>query len=218
MKKQFLVLGAGKFGQSIALRLQELEQEVMIVDRDMETIQQLSDSIKLAVQGDVTHEGFLRELGVRNFDVVIISLGADIQGSIMVTLLLKELGCQQIVAKAESDLHAKVLYKIGANRVVLPEKEMGSRVAQSLVNHNILDYINLSKDYSIVELKVLPSWIGKPVAQINPRGAYGLNILAIKNETAFTIRITGETRLQEHDVLLVIGETDQVERLSRGAH
>lgn len=214
MKKQYLILGAGKFGTSIAQRLIELEQEVMVVDIDMEVVQQLSDDVKFAVQGDVTHEAFLREIGVRNFDVVIVSIGADVQASIMVTLLLKEMGCERIISKAESDLHAKVLYKIGANRVVLPEKEMGIRIAQNLVNKNILDFINLSDDYSIVEMPIRPEWVNKSLAELNLRATYGINILGIKNQDDFTISVSPTTRFKAGDVILIIGEVEQIEILS----
>lgn len=215
MKQQFLILGAGKFGQSMARRLQELEQEVMVVDMDPEVIARLSEEIEFAVEGDVTHEATLKELGVRNFDVVVVSIGDDIQASIMTTILLKELGCEQVVCKAESDLHAKVLYKIGASRVVIPEMEMGVRIAQNLVNKNILDFINLSDDYTIVEMPVLSDWSSHTVGQLNLRGKHGLNIIAIRHGSDFTIKISPDTVLQREDTILVIGETEEIEKLSK---
>lgn len=215
MKQQFLILGAGKFGRSIAARLQELDQEVMLVDNDPEVIQRISDDIKFAVEGDVTHEATLKELGVRNFDVVIVSIGDDMQASIMATILLKEMGVGHIVCKAESELHAKVLYKIGADRVVIPEKEMGIRIAQNLVNKNILDFINLSDEFTIVEMPVRPDWAEKTVQQLDLRREHGLNIIAIKHGTDFTIRITPQTVLHQGDIILVIGETAEIERLSQ---
>ena len=215
MKQQFLILGAGKFGRSIAIRLQELDQEVMLVDNDPEVIQRIAEEVKFAVEGDVTHESTLKELGVRNFDVVIVSIGDDMQASIMTTILLKEMGVGHIVCKAESELHAKVLYKIGADRVVIPEKEMGIRIAQNLVNKNILDFINLSDEYTIVEMPVRPDWAEKTVQQLDLRREHGLNIIAIKHGTDFTIRITPQTVLHQGDIILVIGETAEIERLSQ---
>lgn len=215
MKQQFLILGAGKFGRSIAARLQELDQEVMLVDNDPEVIQRIAEEVKFAVEGDVTHEATLKELGVRNFDVVIVSIGDDMQASIMATILLKEMGVGHIVCKAESELHAKVLYKIGADRVVIPEKEMGIRIAQNLVNKNILDFINLSDEFTIVEMPVRPDWAEKTVQQLDLRREHGLNIIAIKHGTDFTIRITPQTVLHQGDIILVIGETAEIERLSQ---
>lgn len=215
MKNQYLILGAGKFGSSIAKRLQELGQEVMIMDRDLEVVQRISDDVTWALQGDVTHEATLRELGVQNFDVVIVSIGKDVQSSIMVTLLLKEMGCKKIISKAVSDLHAKVLYRIGANRVVFPEREMGIRVAQNILNKNIFDFINLSEEYTIVEMAVKEDWIGKTIGEIDIRKNYELNILAIKSGGEFTIKITPQTMFKEGDVLIVIGHNEDVEKLNQ---
>lgn len=214
MKNQYLILGAGNFGTSIAKRLQELGQEVMVMDRDLEVVQRLSDDVTWALQGDVTHEATLRELGVQNFDVVIVSIGKDIQSSIMVTLLLKEMGCKKIISKAESDLHAKVLYRIGANRVVFPEREMGIRVAQNILNKNIFDFINLSEEYTIVEMAVKDDWIGKTVGELDIRKNYELNILAIRSGGEFTIKISPQTMFKEGDVLIVIGHNEDVEKLN----
>lgn len=216
MKKQFLIIGAGKFGTSIAHRLIELEQEVMVVDVSMAVVQQLSDEVKFVVQGDVTQEAFLRELGVRNFDVVVVSIGEDVQASIMVALLLKELGCKYLVAKAESEIHGKVLRKLGVDRVVFPEKEMGSRIAQNLVNQNILDFIDLSPEYSIVEMPILQRWVGRTVAEVDLRGDYGINIVAIRHGEEFTVKIGPDYEFKPGDVVLIVGEVDMIEGLSHG--
>ncbi|WP_459128925.1 potassium channel family protein [Guggenheimella bovis] len=214
MNKQFLILGAGKFGSSVAKRLEELGQEVMVVDHDFEVVQKLSDEVRLVMQGDVTHEATLRELGAQNFDVVIVSIGKDIQSSIMVTLLLKEMGVKKIISKAVSDLHAKVLYRIGANRVVFPEREMGVRVAQNLVNNNIFDFINLSTEYTIVETAVVEEWIGKTVVEVEIRKKYHLNIIAIKSAGEITINVDPDTVFKEGDILIVIGHNDDIQALS----
>lgn len=216
MNKQYLILGAGTFGQSIAHRLQELDQEVLVVDHDPEVVQRMADQIKFAVEGDVTHESTLREIGVRNFDVVIVSIGNDIQASIMTTILLKEMGIEHVICKADNDLHAKVLYKIGATRVVIPEQEMGSRIAQNLVNKNILDFINLSDKFTIVEMPIRPEWAGKTVQQLDLRRQHGINIIAIKHGEEFTIRIAPDSILHQGDNILVIGEIEEIEELSPG--
>lgn len=174
----------------------------------------MAEEIRFALEGDVTHESTLREIGVRNFDVVIVSIGNDIQASIMTTILLKEMGVNQVICKADNDLHAKVLYKIGADRVVIPEQEMGSRIAQNLVNKNILDFINLSDRFTIVELPIRPEWVGQTVQEIDLRRKHGINIIAIKQGEEFTIRIGPDTILHQGDHVLVIGETVEIEQMS----
>lgn len=215
MKQQYLILGAGKFGLSIAMQLQALDQEVMVVDRDPKVIARVANDIKFALEGDATQEAMLQEIGARNFDVVIVSIGDDIQASIMTTILLKELGCKHIICKAESDLHAKVLEKIGANRVVIPEQAMGRRIAHNLVNKNILDFINLSDKYAIVEMPVRPEWIGKSVIDLALRQNHGLNIVGLKRGSIFSINISPDLVLQANDIILVIGENDSIERVGQ---
>ena len=141
--KQFVVIGLGRFGSSVAKTLYESGHDVLAIDKDEDLVQEISDSVTHAVQMDATDENALRTLGIRNFDVAVITIGSSIQASVMVTLIVKELGVKHIIAKGNSEIHAKVLYKIGADRVVLPEKDMGVRVAHNLVSSNILDYIEL---------------------------------------------------------------------------
>ncbi len=211
--KQFLILGAGKFGSNMAKKLFELGQEVMIMDVDNEIIQGLSEHVTYAVQGDVTNEASLRELGAQNFDVVVVSIGNNIQASIMVTLLLKEMGVKKIISKAVNQLHAKVLYRIGANRVVFPEQETAIRIAQNLVTDNIFDFINLSPEHSIVEIAVKEEWVGKTILEINPRANYNINIIAIKNGVETDISIKPDRAIKQGDVLLVIGENKDIKKI-----
>ena len=159
--KQFVVIGLGRFGESVAKTLYSLGHEVLAIDMDEDSVQEIADNVTHAVQMDATDESALKTLGLRNFDVAVVTIGSNIQASVMITLLVKELGVKYIIAKGQSDLHAKVLYKIGADRVVLPEKDMGVRVAHNLVSASILDFIELSPDYSIMELRVLNEWDGK---------------------------------------------------------
>ena len=159
--KQFVIIGLGRFGLSVAKTLYDLGNDVLAIDMDEDLVQEISDNVTHAVQLDATDENALRSLGIRNFDVAVVTIGSNIQASVMVTLLVKELGVKYIIAKGHSDLHAKVLYKIGADRVVLPEKDMGVRVAHNLVSDSILDYIELSAEYSIMEIRSLNEWHGK---------------------------------------------------------
>lgn len=215
MKKQFVAIGCGRFGSSVALKLMELDYEVMVVDKSEETIQNIADKVTYAVQADATDENTIKSLGIRNFDVAIISIGADIQSSILVTLMAKELGVKFVVAKAQNELHGKVLYKIGADRVVFPEREMGIRIAKNLVSDNILDYIELAPDYSIMEVVALPEWLGKTLKEINMRSTYGINVMAIKHGMDINIAVGPDDQIKEGDVLVVIGHNDDLKKIEK---
>ncbi len=213
MKKQFVAIGCGRFGSSLALKLMELGAEVMVIDKSEEVIQSIADKVTYAVQADVTDENTLKSLGIRNFDVAIISIGADIQSSILVTLVAKEVGINYVVAKAQNELHSKVLYKIGADRVVFPEREMGIRIANNLVSDNILDYIQLAPDYSIMEILALEEWHDKSLKEINMRGTYGINVMAIKKSTTINIAVGPDDLIKAEDVLVVIGHNDDLKKI-----
>ncbi len=213
MKKQFVVIGCGRFGSSVARKLTDLGSEVMIVDKNEETIQNISEFVTYAVQADATDENTIKSLGIRNFDVAVVSIGGDIQSSILVTLMLKELGVKYVVAKAQNDLHGKVLYRIGADRVVFPEREMGIRVASNLVSDNILEYIQLAPDYSIMEIVALPSWTNKSLKEIDMRNEYGINVMAIKHGEEIDITVSADEVLKEGDVLVVIGHNENLKKI-----
>ncbi|OON90371.1 MAG: potassium transporter Trk, partial [Epulopiscium sp. Nele67-Bin001] len=165
--KQFVICGIGRFGRSLAVELAEGGYEVMVVDQSEERIQEISSIVTHAVQADTTDVDIMKSLGIRNFDVAIVSIGKDIQSSIMTTLLLKELGIPYVIAKAKSELHERVLRKIGADRVIQPELEMGRRIATNLISGNILEHIQLSSEYSIIEIPILNEWKNKSIVQID---------------------------------------------------
>lgn len=213
MKKQFVVIGCGRFGSSVAKKLTELGCEVLVVDQNEEIIQNISDVVTYAVQADATDENTLKSLGIRNFDVAIVTIGGDIQASVLVTLMIKELGVKQIIAKAQNDMHAKVLYRIGADRVVFPEREMGTRIAKNLVSDNILDYIELAPDYSIVEVLALEEWIGSSLKDLNMRAEYGINVMAIKNGLDINIAVNADEVIKTGDILVVIGHNDDLNKI-----
>lgn len=181
-KKQFVVIGLGRFGTSVAKTLYTLGNDVLAIDSSDDIVQSISDSVTHSVQMNATDENSLRALGIRNFDVAVITIGSDIQASTMATLLVKEMGVKYIIAKANTEIHAKVLYKIGADRVVFPERDMGVRVAHNLVSTNILDYIELSPNYSIAEIVIPKIWHGKTLNELNIRANYGINVVALKEE------------------------------------
>lgn len=213
MIKQFVVIGCGRFGQSVAIKLAELGSEVMVVDDNEEIIQSISDKVTYAVQADATDENALKALGIRNFDVAIVTIGSDIQSSILVTLMVKELGVKHIVAKAQNPAHAKVLYKIGANRVVFPEKEMGVKIAKSLVSSNVLDLIDLAPEYSIVEIKMKDDWIGKSLVDINMRRQYQVSVIAIRRNDELDINVEPDRILMKDDVLVIVGNNSDIKKI-----
>ncbi|MGG7176235.1 potassium channel family protein [Clostridium paraputrificum] len=211
--KQFVVIGLGRFGTSVARTLYSLGNDVLVIDKDEDLVQDISDSVTHAVQMDATDENALRTLGLRNFDVAVVTIGANIQASVMVTLLVKELGVKYIIAKGNSDLHAKVLSKIGADRVILPEKDMGVRVAHNLVSSSILDYIELSPDYSIMEIEALDEWEGKSLRELKLRSKYGINVMAIKKGDEVNLSPSADDLMDRKDILVAIGSADDIGKL-----
>ncbi|RKD20921.1 trk system potassium uptake protein TrkA [Caminicella sporogenes DSM 14501] len=213
--KQFLIIGAGRFGGSIATTLYNMGNDVLIIDDSEEAINQISGSVTHAIQGNAADERLISTIGANNFDVCVIAMGSDIQSSILVAIMLKEAGARYIVAKAQNELHAKVLYKVGVDKIVFPERDMGAKIAQSLVSSNIMDYIELSPEYSIVEITAIKEWIGKNLLELNMRAKYGINIMAIKKGTSINISPTALTVIEEGDVLIVIGHNSDLKKLER---
>lgn len=212
-KKQFVVIGLGRFGASIAKTLYSLGNDVMAIDPDEEIIQEIADSVTHAVQADGTDEHSLRALGIGNFDVAVVTIGSNVQASIMTALLVKDLGVKNILAKAHSELHAKVLKKIGVDRVIFPERDMGVRVAHNLVATNILDYIELSPDYSIAEIVSATEWEGKSLQELNMRTKYGINVMALKRNNEVNISPMAEDIIHAGDIIVAIGGTEELNEL-----
>lgn len=208
--KQYIVIGCGRFGSSVATTMNLLGHQVMAIDKNEEIIQNLSDKVTHVAAVDVTDETALRALGLGNFDVAIIAIGEDIRASIMATLIAKELGVEQIVCKAKDELQAKVLYKIGADRVVFPERDMGIRLAHNLVSDNILDHIELDTDYSIMEIVTPTKWVGKTLIELDLRAKYEITILAVKNGEDINVIPSPDAKLQEKSILVVIGKNSNI--------
>lgn len=210
MKKQFAVIGLGRFGTSVAKTLSLMGYEVLVIDNDEEKIEELLETVTHAVQADALDEDALKAMGIRNFDVVIVAIGHDIQASILVTVILKELGVKYVVAKARNDLHGMVLTKIGADKVVYPERDMGMRVAHSLVATNVLDHIELSPEYSILEVVAPDSLFGQSLRQSTLRARFGVTVLAIKRGREIIVSPEAAEIIQENDILVCIGENDKL--------
>jgi len=212
MKKQFAVIGLGRFGGSISKTLTELGHEVLAIDTDEHKVNHFANIVTQAVQLDSTDEAALREIGIRNFSHVIVAIGDNIQASILTTLILKDLEVPFVTVKAQNDYHEKVLSKIGATKVVHPERDMGVRIAHNLISDNVLDFIELSPDYSLVEIKASEKMIGKSLLQLNIRAKYGCNIMAVKSGNELNISPRAEDVLHEGDILVVIGSNKDISK------
>ncbi|GIO39414.1 potassium transporter Trk [Paenibacillus antibioticophila] len=210
-QQQFVVIGLGRFGASLALELMDLGYEVLGIDRDEEVVDELSSQLTHTVTADATDEEVLKSLGIRNFDCGVVAIGNDIQMSILSTILLKELGLKTVVSKAISVLHGRALEKLGVDRVIFPERDMGVRVAHQLVSPNLLDYIEISKEYSIVELKAPSCLEGKSLSELNPRARYGCSIVALQRKQGIIIAPTAMDRLEQGDIMVVIGAKKNLE-------
>ncbi len=213
-KKQFLVLGLGRFGASVAKNLGEMGYDVLAMDSSEALVEEISPFVTQAVQGDVTDEAALEAVGVRNFDVAIVSIGANVRDSILVCVLLKEQGVPYILAKATDELHGKVLTKIGVDRVVYPEREMGLRIAKSLVSSNVMELMELSSDAQIVEITLPEAWRDRTIGSLDVRNRYGVSILAVHRAAEFIVSPGAATTLLSGDTILILGKPEAVNSLS----
>lgn len=214
--KQFAVIGLGRFGSSLARALSRMGYEVLAIDTNEENVNDITDEITYAVQMDALEENALKSMGIRNFDAVIVAIGQDIQASILVTVMLKEMGVKKVIAKAQTELHGKVLEKVGADLVVFPERDMGERLAHNLIAaDNIMDLINLSPDYSIIELKTPPEFIGKTLQETALRKEFGITVIAIRRGSEVIISPEAKQTIRENDILVAIGRNEKLKRLER---
>jgi len=221
VKKQFAVIGLGRFGSAVALSLAGENCDVIAIDRDEAKVRSIADQVTLAVQLDAMDEKALKEAGVQNVDVAIVSMAGNVEASILAVMILKELGVKKIMAKALNDLHGKVLSHIGVSDVIYPERDMAQRLAHNLVMPEFLEHIQLSPEYSIVELPAPDFLWGKPIVSTKLRSEYGISIIAIRR----TYRSNGEKKeswhvnpsaaeiIQKDDILVLLGANRDIERL-----
>ncbi len=213
--RQFAVLGLGRFGKSVVKVLFDNGYNVLACDSNMSNVKEVSSYSTLAVEVDVTDELAVKQLGLKNYDVVIIAIGEDLEASIMATLLAKEAGGKEVICKAKTMLQKSVLLKVGADRVVLPEKEMGERVATNLITTNVIDFITLSDNFGIAEIEPKSDWIGKNLIESNIRAEYSLNIVAIKRDNDEIMVSPYPTEIiTEGDRLVVIGESQKIQMVT----
>ncbi|MDA3847830.1 MAG: TrkA family potassium uptake protein [Vallitaleaceae bacterium] len=213
-KKDFVVFGLGKFGRSVAMTLAKNDCDVLAIDIKEDVVQEIADKVTHAVQADVTDQEALHALGVRNFDVAVIAISNNMQASIMATILAKELGVPYVLAKAQNDIHKRVLEKVGADVVVFPEREIGVRIANSLISERFVEYIELSDDYSIAEITCLEEWDSKSLIELNMRATYGMNVMAIRKGTDLVVTPGPNEILYKDNILVVIGRNDHIQKFS----
>ena len=214
--KSYLVIGLGRFGTSVARTLARMGQEVLAVDSDEERVRYVASEVTHAVQADTTDTNVLKSLGVRNFNVAVVAIGGDIQANIMTTLLLKELGVPYVVAKALNKMQGRVLEKVGADRVVYPERDMGKRVAHGLISANLVDFIELAQGYRIEECKAPASFVGKNLKELNLRNKMGLNIIVVKRgEGEMMMSPGGDYVIRPDDYLVVLGKYNDLDKFEQ---
>ncbi|WP_044893923.1 potassium channel family protein [Bacillus alveayuensis] len=211
-KKEFAVIGLGRFGGSICRTLSEQGMEVLAIDIDEDRVNEFASIASHAVVGDSTDESVLKSLGIRNFDHVIVAIGDNIQASILTTIILKELGVKHITVKATNDYHEKVLKKIGADQIVHPERDMGERIAHNIISNNVLDYLELSDEHSIVEIVASERLDGHSLLELDIRARYGINIVAIKRGNDIIVSPLASEIIRKDDILIVIGADEDIDR------
>lgn len=210
--RSILLIGLGRFGRHIALKLKELNNQVMAVDKCEERIDEILPYVINAQIGDSTNEAFLKSLGIRNFDVCIVAIGNDFQGSLETTSLLKELGAKLVVSRAARDVQAKFLLRNGADEIVYPEKQLATWTAIRYSSEHIFDYIELNDTHSIFEIAIPESWVGKTIGAVDIRRKYSVNIMALKRNGQLEMSITSDTRLPADATMLVLGSNRDIQK------
>ena len=214
-KKQYAVLGLGNFGTSVALTLQNLGCDVIAADNNMERVQKIADMVSYAVKGDIDEAEFIRTLGVRNMDGVIIAVSENRESSIMATLLVKEEGAPYILAKANDKRHAAILMKIDADAIVYPEREMGARVAKNLVSTEFADWITLSPDYSMIETEIPKKWVGKTLRQLEVRKQHEVSVVGYIDEGDVELNPDPDETLKDDIILILVGSNLALQKLQK---
>lgn len=212
MMKSILLIGLGRFGRHIAMKLDELHHQVMAIDRNEERVDAILPYVTNAQIGDATKEGFMESLGVRNFDVCIVAIGDNFQSSLEATSLLSELGAKYVVSRAARDVHAKFLLKNGADEVIYPEKQMAEWAAIRYSADHILDYVELDDEHAIFEISVPENWVGRTVGQLDIRNKHNINIMAFKHQGVMNLNIKSDTPVPENNTMLVLGNIRDIQK------
>ena len=215
MDKNIIVLGLGRFGMSVATRLFKDGFYVTAVDYDYDLIEKMADSVSSAIQADITEEVAMHSLGINNYDVAIIATGTDLESSIEATLICKDEGIPEVIAKATSQSHARILKKIGADYIIYPELDTAERLARSLSGTNLIENIQFSNDYSLIEIVAKKEWVGNTVGDLDFRNKYKMNMVGIMRDEEMIMDINHDTRINESDVLILIGSNENANLIER---
>ena len=213
--RSYIVIGLGRFGTEAARRLCELGCEVLAIDRNSDLVQHISSDVTQAVVGDARDKGVLQALGVADFDCGIVAIGDNLGDSVLATMNLKELGVPYVVCKAHDETHRQVLVKLGADKVVIPEQEQANRLARNLSSPNVLDYIELSDDYGIIEVPAPAAWVGQSLKDLNVRAKLGVNIIAVKQGEAINVSPGATYEILPGDVMVVLGDTHALKAVQK---
>ena len=213
--KSYVVIGLGRFGRTLARQLCKLGAEVLAMDVDNDLVQQVAEDVTHAVVGDSQDKDVLRALGVRDFDCAIVAIGSNLAASVLTVMNLQELEVPCIICKAHDETHSRVLKKLGVDKVVIPEQENATRLARSLNSHNVLDYIELSEDYGILELPAPKDWLGKTLKELNVRAKLGVNIIAVENGKKTNVSPSADYRIQEGDHMVILGDNYSLEAVQK---
>ncbi len=219
MKRQVVIVGLGRFGASLATTLFDMGHDVLAIDTDERKVQGISSHVTHAVQADATDEAILKELGVANFDVAIVAIGTAIQNSVLSAILLKKLGLRYVIAKAENELHGTILDKIGVDKVVYPEREMGTKVAHEMTLTDVMDYVSVAASYGVAKLAALPNFVGKSLSELElgRGGKWGVAVLLIQRGKEVVVTPDRTEIVRPNDVLLLAGNDDKVEGMLAAA-
>ena len=210
--KSILLIGLGRFGRHIAIKLDELNHQVMALDKNESRVEAVLPYVRSAQIGDATNEDFIRSLGVRNFDVCIVAIGDNFQSSLEATSLLKELGAKMVVSRAARDVHAKFLLRNGADEVVYPEKQLASWTAIRYSADHIFDYVELDEEHGIFEISIPDTWVGKTVGKLDIRKRYNVNIMALRCHGVLDMNISPDIVLEEYQTMLVLGNIKNIQK------
>ena len=213
--KSYVVIGMGLFGEALAKQLCKLGAEVLAMDLRSDLVQQVANDVTHAVVCDAQDKDVLRSLGVGHMDCAVIAIGDDLAASVLITMNLKELGVPYIVCKAKNEIHRRVLEKLGVDRVVIPEQENAQRLGRSLHSHNVLEYIELSEEYGILEIPAPSGWVGKTLKELNVRAKLGVNIIAVQNNGKTNVSPSADYEIRKEDVMVVLGDNYSLEAVQK---
>ena len=213
--KSYVVIGLGRFGSELATRLYACGEEVMAIDMDEQLIDKIADRVTRAVAADARDPDVLKKLGVENFDRAVVAVGSDLAASALITMNLKALNVPFIICKAHDDTYKDILEKLGADRVIIPEREVADKLALGLTHAGVMEYIELSREFGIVEMEPIPEWVGKTIREMELRTRYGLNVIAVRKDGEIMIPPDIDTPIESNVIMVMLGKYDMFENLKK---